>query len=545
MEGGRMVHRIQRMPFIRLLSLCLLGFVFAQAAEQKPDIVIILADDMGYSDIGCFGGEVKTPTLDAMAEGGLRFTQFYNTGRCCPTRASLLTGLYPHQAGIGHMVQDRGKPGYIGRLNDSSVTIAEVLKGAGYRTGCFGKWHVTHFDYVSEKADHRDTWPLQRGFDRFVGSLAGGGNYYGPKAWMVDNEFVKPAEDFYYTDAVSRSAVEFIESSKSDQPLFMYVAYTAPHWPLHAHEKDIAKYEGVYDKGWDAVREERYQRMLAMGLIKEEWKLSPRDKRVAAWKDEPDKAWRAHQMATYAAMIDRMDQGIADIRAALKQAGRADNTLMVFLSDNGGCEEEVRMPWIARFAKEGQDTSKWGNRKEVMAGPAGTFQSYAIPWANASNTPWRWYKSEVHEGGVSTPLVVHWPKGISKKMHGALVAEPGHVIDLMATCVDVSGAVYPENYGERKVQPMEGVSLVPAFSAVELKRQQPLFFEHEGNRAVRHGKWKLVKLQKGKWELYDLEADRSELNNLADLEAERVDQMKRAWQEWAERAQVLPSPSDK
>lgn len=530
---------------LRLLILAALLAVLS--AKGAPNIVIVLVDDMGYSDIGCFGGEVKTPNLDRMADEGLRFTQFYNAGRCCPTRASLLTGLYPHQAGIGHMVQDKGHPGYIGRLNDRSVTIAEVLRVAGYRTGCFGKWHVTHFDYKTEEADHPDTWPLQRGFDRFVGSLAGGGNFYGPKGWMVDNEFVEPGEDFYYTDVVSRAAVDFIKSSDTKKPLFLYVAYTAPHWPLHAHEEDIAKYAGVFDGGWDAIRQSRYERMVEMGLIKKEWQLSPRDKREKAWEDEPDKKWRAHQMATYAAMIDRVDQGVGRIREALRKTGRDADTLFLFLSDNGGCEETPGMPGIQRFAKEGQDTSNWGNLRDVMAGPPGTFQSYGIPWANASNTPWRWYKSEVHEGGIATPLVVHWPKGIGEQMHGSLISEPGHVIDLMATCVEVADATYPETFGERKVQPMEGVSLAPAFNAAgkdfknfSLQRKQALFFEHEGNRAIRDGKWKLVKLRKGDWELYDLEADRSELNNLANQDPERVESMAAAWLAWAKRANVLP-----
>lgn len=546
--SGVEFYSMFRFPLLSLLLACSLQTL--QAAS--PNIVIILADDMGYSDIGCFGGEVKTPNIDAMAKGGLRFTQFYNTGRCCPTRASLLTGLYPHQAGIGHMVQDRKQPGYMGRLNDSCVTIAEVLKGAGYRTGVFGKWHVTPFDYDSGKADHRDSWPLQRGFDRFVGSLSGGGNYYGPKGWVEDNQFTEPGKGFFYTDVVSTAAVDFIKHEPQDKPLFMYVAYTAPHWPLHAHEEDIAKYEGVYDKGWDAIRESRYQRMLEMGIVQKGWRLSPRDKRVKSWDEESDKAWRVHQMATYAAMIDRMDQGIGSIVAALRESGRYENTLMFFLSDNGGCEETPGMPGLNRFAKEGQDTTKWGNLKEVKAGPPETFQSYGIPWANASNTPWRWYKSEVHEGGISTPLVVHWPKGIGEQMHGALILEPGHLIDLMATCVDVAGANYPQTYGQRKVQPMEGVSLKPAFNvagkdkeSISLQREQPLFFAHEGCRAIRDGKWKLVKLRKSNWELYDLEVDRSELNNLAAEKPELVRGLEMKWRAWAERANVVPGPFGK
>jgi len=521
---------------------CFLSMI-ALAEPGPPNIVIVLADDMGYSDIGCFGGEIETPNLDALAQGGVRFTQFYNTGRCCPTRASLLTGLYPHQAGIGHMVRDRGKPGYIGRLNDRCVTIAEVLGTAGYHTAAAGKWHVTPFNYNTQAASDRDTWPLQRGFDRFVGSLAGGGNYYGPKGWMAGNEFVEPGEGFYYTDAVTDAATTFVDEAPADKPLFLYVAFTAPHWPLHALEEDIKKYDGVYDKGWHAVREARYRRMIKMGLVDERWDLSPRDKRVKAWEDVgEERAWRAAQMATYAAMVDRMDQGIGRIVEALRRSDRLDNTLILFLSDNGGCEENVRMPSIKRFATKGQDTSRWGNRPDVMPGPAETFQSYAIPWANASNTPYRWYKSEVHEGGVATPLIAHWPAGTAENTMGTLNHRPGHVIDLMATCVDLSGASYPETYRERQVQPMEGVSLRGALVGEPFERTNPLYFEHEGNRAIREGKWKLVKLRNRPWELYDLEADRTELNDLADAQSERVEAMRRAWQAWAERANVLPAP---
>ena len=528
----------------RLLAL-LIALVFClptAAAPDRPNIVILLADDMGYSDIGCFGGEVHTPNLDALANAGVRFTQFYNAGRCCPTRAALLTGLYSHQAGVGHMVRDSGKPGYIGRLNDRCVTIAEVLRTAGYHTAAAGKWHVTPFDYSTGEAKDRGTWPLQRGFDRFIGSLAGGGNYYGPKGWMIDNDFDEPGEGFYYTDAVGDAATRFIRDTPADQPLFLYVAFTSPHWPLHALEQDINKYQGVYDKGWDAIRAARYQRMIDMGLIDKQWALSPRDKRVAAWDDAKDHAWRTAQMQTYAAMIDRMDQNVGRIVQALRDNQRFEHTLIFFLSDNGGCEENVRMPWIQRFAKEGQDTSRWGNRADVMPGPPGTFQSYAVPWANASNTPFRWYKSEVHEGGIATPLIVHWPETIADQQRGTLYRQPGHIIDLMATCVDVGGATYPQRFADREVQPMQGVSLRPALLGKPIQRDQPLFFEHEGNQAILDGRWKLVKRRNTPWQLYDLETDRTELHDLAEQQPERVRSMAEQWQAWAERANVVPRP---
>jgi arylsulfatase len=523
---------------IHLLS-TLLAVSFAHA--DPPDIVIVLADDMGYSDIGCYGGEVRTPVIDGLAANGLRFTRFYNASRCCPSRASLLTGLYSHQAGVGHMVEDRGKPGYRGRLNDRCVTIAEVLRAAGYHTAMAGKWHVTPFDYDTAQASDRASWPLQRGFARFTGSLAGGGNYYLPKGWMVDNEFTPPGDGFYYTDAVTGAATRFIDEAKPDKPLFLYVAYTAPHWPLHAREEDIARYAGVYDVGWDSIRETRYQRMVKMGLVDAMWPLSPRDPRVESWADTTkDRAWRARQMAVYAAMIDRMDQGIGKIVDSLRKRGRFDNTLVVFLSDNGGCEETPGLPGILRLAMTGVDTSRWGNRKDVLAGPPDTFQSYGIPWANASNTPFRWYKSETHEGGIATPLVVHWPAGIGSALRGSLVHEPGHLIDLMATSVDLAGASYPAAAAGREVQPMEGVSLRPAFEGKPLARGKPLFFEHEGNRAIIDGSWKLVSMAKGKWQLYDLSSDRTELKNLAAEQPERVETLAALWQEWARRANVTP-----
>jgi len=518
----------------------------AVAAAAGPHIVIIMADDMGYSDIGCYGGEVRTPNIDALASHGLRFTQFYNTARCCPTRASLLTGLYPHQAGVGHMVQDRGLPGFVGHLNERCVTIAEVLRAAGYHTAAAGKWHVTPFDYVTEEAPHRATWPLQRGFDRFIGSLAGGGNYFGPKGWMEQNAFVEPGEGFYYTDAVSDAAVRFIAEAPQERPLFLYVAYTAPHWPLHALEEDIAKYDGVYDAGWDAARAARYERMKTMGLVRSGWALSPRDGRVKAWDETPDhRPWRVRKMQAYAAQIDRMDQGVGRIIAALKAAGRFDDTLVLFLADNGGCEENPRMPGIRRFAKAGQDTSHWGDRTDVMAGPAATFQSYGVGWANVSNTPFRWYKSEVHEGGIATPLVAHWPRGMAASRRGKLDHTPGHVIDLMATCVAIAGATYPQAHGDRPITPMQGVSLAPAFAGEAIERDGPLFFEHEGNCAIRDGRWKLVKLRNKPWELYDLEADRTEMRELAGVHPQRVEQMAARWRAWAEAAQASPAPWDR
>ena len=538
----------------------------ARGAAARPNIVIILADDMGYSDIGCYGGEIHTPTLDRLAANGLRFTQFYNTGRCCPTRASLLTGLYPHQAGIGHMMNDRGYDGYRGDLTRHSVTIAEALKPAGYAAYMVGKWHVTPNQGPNGS---KHNWPLQRGFDRFYGTIHGAGSFYDPNSLTRDNTMISPYADpeyrpkeFFYTDAISENAAKFIEQHDSSQPFFMYVAFTAAHWPMHARPKNIAKYQGVYDQGWDTIRAKRYQRMLDAGLIDSNWKLSPRDNRSPKWEDAPLKPWEIRLMEVYAAMVDCMDQGIGKIVDAVQRKGQLDNTLIFFLQDNGGCAEamgrrgeflprptntavlkpmkpdELQPDMIPKVTRDGYPVRQG---RGVMAGPADTYLGYGLSWANVSNTPFREYKHWVHEGGISTPLVVHWPAGIPVSRRGKLEDQPGHLIDLMATCVDVAEASYPTQCQGHKITPLEGVSLRPAFHGKALGRENPLFWEHEGNRAIRQGDWKLVaKGKNGPWELYDLKADRSELNDVAKKHPARTKEMAEAWQAWARRAQVLP-----
>ena len=546
---------LNRRAFLRTLGLgavLLVSRRLALAADQplrKPNVLITLADDMGFSDIGCFGGEINTPNIDRLAAGGLRFTQFYNTARCCPTRASLLTGLYSHQAGVGHMVSDRGQPGYRGRLNDSCVTIAEPLRAAGYRTMLSGKWHVSPFNYEADVAPDPATWPRQRGFDWFYGTISGGGSYFHPQGLMRDNTRIEPrASGYYFTDAVGDEAVGYIRrAANEDRPFFLYVAYTAPHWPLHAPPEDIAKYEGRYDVGWDRIRAERLKRLVSMGIIDADWKLTDRDRRVPPWTDADHKAWHAHNMAVYAAQVDRMDQGIGRIVDALKQTGRFENTLICFLSDNGGCAEVLSKKWggpnrrahIQRAVPEGT-LLRPGNDPSIETGGPDTFASYGIGWANASNTPFRLYKHWVHEGGIATPLIVHWPAGIEAR--GELRRQPGHLIDLMPTCLAVAGAEYPKTFDQRPITPLEGKSLIPAFANRPIEREA-LFWEHEGNRALRVGKWKLVaKGRAGPWELYDLEADRTETSNLADQQPERVRKMAAMWDEWARRASVLPRP---
>tara|TARA_Y100001934_G_scaffold280785_1_gene388473 strand:- start:1240 stop:2841 length:1602 start_codon:yes stop_codon:yes gene_type:complete len=516
--------------------------------SERPNILLIMNDDMGYSDIGCYGGEVQTPNLDRLAAGGVRFTQFYNTARCCPTRASILTGLHPHQASVGHMVADLDEDGYRGDLNERCVTIAEALKPAGYATYMSGKWHVTRHT----RADGpKHSWPRQRGFDRFYGIITGAANYYQPKTLTDENDPVDMdalPEDYFLTDAISDRAVTYIEehaAQKTDAPFFLYTAYTAPHWPLHAHEEDIAKYAGRFDAGWDQLREERLQRMRDMGLLDTAWPLTPRDPTQPPWTDAPNKDWEARRMEVYAAQIDRMDQGIGRIIAALEATGAIDNTLILFLADNGACAEEIDFEqWVERgtflagttHTRQGTPV-RMNNRPDIMPGAEDTYQSYGVPWANLSNTPFREYKHWVHEGGIATPLIAHWPAGVEAK--GVLRDQPGQLPDIMATCLDAAGASYPATYSGNDVQPLEGTSLKPIFDGDD-NGKQALVWEHEGNRAVRKDNWKLVCKYPGDWELYDIVANRTETDDVAARHPEVVAELSAIYDDWAERCGVAP-----
>ena len=541
--------------------------------RSQPNIILIMSDDMGYSDIGCYGGEIKTPNLDALSSNGLRFTQFYNTARCCPTRASLLTGLHPHQAGVGHMTNDRGNDAYQGDLNQSCLTIAEVLRPAGYSTYMTGKWHVTPL-LPSKQNPGKHNWPLQRGFDRFFGTIFGAGSFFDPNSLTSGNEFIAPDMDFYYTDAISDTAVKFINEHDTDHPFFLYVPYTAAHWPMHALPEDIAKYKGVYDKGWDEIRKERYERMLEMGLIRPAWELSSAYPEKP-WEEAEFKEWHAACMEVYAAMIDNMDQGIGRIVRALKEEGYYENTLIFFLQDNGACAEsyafnrragdtlkvdpDTLKPYAPDQFQYDMEPLQTRDGRAVRAGygvypgPADTYIGYDMNWSNASNTPFRMFKHWTNEGGIATPLIVHWPEGF--KANGEFRWQPGQLVDIMATCVDVAAAEYPNEFNGNLIKPMEGVSLVPAFNNQDLDRDY-LYWEHEGNRAIRKGKWKLVSeawswpfmhdslnvLPLERWELYDLEADRTELNNLAKDYPDMVNALAVEWQHWAEHAEVVPKP---
>jgi len=513
---------------------------------------------MGYSDSGCYGSEIHTPNLDRLASEGLRFTHFYNTARCCPSRACLMTGLYPHQADVGHMTGNGvDVPGYHNELSHSAVTIAEVLKGAGYETYMLGKWHVTSNDRPDSP---KDNWPMQRGFMHYYGTVKGGGNYYDPALLTRDNTNITPENDpeyhpdhFYYTDALADNGVRFIKDHHkrvSDKPMFIYCAFTASHWPLHAPDETIAKYKGVYDQGYDAIRQKRFEREKQLGTIDPRWELSPAPFK---WEDQKHKPWEARCMEVYAAQIDRMDQNIGKMVQALRETGELDNTLIMFMQDNGGCAEPVgrvpetdpaRMTTTRPMAPDEIQTqvrpvhTRDGRPIRmgpgVMPGPADTFIAYGKAWANVSNTPFREYKHFVHEGGISTELIVHWPARITRP--GQLEHQPGHLIDMMATCVDAGGATYPKD-----ITPMQGVSLAPAFTGSDLNRKVPIYFEHEGNRAIRWQNWKLVaKGANGAWELYDIDADRSEMHDLAKDQPQRVAELTQMWTDWAQRSNVLP-----
>ena len=524
------------MPRTLICAFVALGLLGCAATpdgpRSRPNIVLVMADDLGFSDIGCYGGEIATPNLDRLAADGLRFTQFYNAARCCPTRASLLTGLYPHQTDVGHMVK---RTLYPGDLNRKCVTIAEVLRGAGYATTLSGKWHVTPWP----GPDHN--WPRKRGFDRFYGTIASIRSYYNPPSLSRDDDPLPATTgDYHYTDAINDNAAAFVREHDASRPLFLYVAHTAPHWPLHARAEDIDRIKGKYLKGWDVLRTERHRRLIRMGLVDPRWPLAPRDAQSRSWSGVKLKEWFDHRMAVYAAMVTQMDRGIGKIVAALKAKGMMDNTLLIFLADNGGCAEEIgpkgRSNNFPLKTRDGR-VIRLGNGTDILPGPEDTYATYGLEWSNASNTPFRRFKSFVHEGGIATPFIAHWP-GVIRG--GQITHQVGHVIDLMATCLDVAGAEYPSTFGGRDILPLEGKSLLPIFLGREREAHEAIFWEHEGNRAVRMGKWKLVSRHPQEWELFDLEADRTELNDLARSRPAKFRELKTAYEKWGARAGVVP-----
>jgi arylsulfatase len=479
------------------------------APAGRPNIVLVMADDMGYSDLGCYGSEISTPNLDGLARGGVRFTQFYNAARCCPTRASLLTGLYSHQAGIGHMWRNFGTPAYQGYLNDRCVTLAEALRTAGYKTLMSGKWHV---------GAERPHWPCDRGFDESYAYLGGATNYFRPKALAHNDKQVAPTvgDGYYLTDDFSEQAVAMLDRhGKADRPFFLYLAYTAPHSPIQAPAEDVARHRGRYRIGWDELRRRRHRRMIDLGIVDKAWPLSPRPAEAQAWESVREKDEWDLRMAVYAAMIERMDRGVGRVLKSIRDLGAESNTLVLFLSDNGGCAE-----------------SRQRGKPGAPIGSPDSDTTYELPWANASNTPFRYHKRLTHEGGISTPLIVSWPDEIGR---GSMKKAARHVIDIMPTLLDAAGASYP---GDRI--PLEGQSLLPMLRGGRPGPERTFFWEHEGNRAVRQGDWKLVAGFKREWELYNMASDRTELLNLASKHPARVRELSALYDRWANRCGVLP-----
>ncbi len=513
-----------------LIWTALLSFGSLASAADKPNIVVVLVDDMGFSDIGCYGSEIPTPHLDALAGNGLKFTQFYNTGRCCPTRASLLTGLYSHQTGVGHMTDDKGLPGYHGRLNENCVTFAEVLKPAGYFTAMTGKWHV---------GQNFDVTPWGRGFERSLNAAAGGFYYPGSdraKLFLngeaIENDDARLPKDWYSTDLWTTVGLNFIDEAVAvKKPFFLYLAHNAPHFPLQAPADAIDQFRGSYMTGWDALSDARHQRQLELGIIDKQWSKAPRADEIKPWTTHSlaEQKQFDHLMATYAACVHRMDRSIGDLVSGLKQRGVFDNTLILFMSDNGGNAEAG--PSGRTNGDPTQADSNW------FCGES---------WAFMQNTPFRRYKHYNHEGGIASPLIAHWPNGIAAQ--GEVRSDPAHLIDIMATCADVASADYPNAYQNHEIAPLEGVSLKPLFAsgAGHALAGRVLYWEHEGNAAARQGDWKLVRLgQKGSWELYDLKSDRTEQHDLAATRAGKASELAALWETWAKRANVKPYPAAK
>ncbi|NNJ25545.1 arylsulfatase [Alienimonas chondri] len=563
------------------LALLLASVAFLDSGEEppRPNVVIVMADDMGFSDAGCYGGEIHTPHLDSLAADGLRFSRFYNTGRCCPTRASLLSGHYSHAAGMGWMISDRGTPGYAGSLRKDRPTLSELVKPVGYRSYLSGKWHVSPH---TGPQGPKDNWPIARGFDRFYGTISGGGDYYDPVSLVRDEQPISPFADplrpaqftsdgsgYHYTDAIADEAVRFVgdhAQQHGDDPFLLYVAFTAPHWPLHASPERIGRYDGIYDEGFEAVRERRLARQQASGLLPDTTTLSPLPR---SWSQVPQdqREWEAACLATHAAMVTQMDEGIGRLLAELDRVGATENTLVLFLSDNGGSPEGMGRdkPFAPRpdeptadsappeevrkkrtyLTREGYPLRRGTN---VMPGPPDTFVTFGESGANVANTPFRLYKSDVHEGGISTPLIARWPAGLRAERQGGFVRERAHLIDLAPTLLALSGAEYPQQFGGDETKPLPGRSLVDALAGFESGRpdQRALYWEHEGNRAIsrmgpKDGRdWKLVAEAGGDWELYDLATDRTEQHDLSVANPGVVEELSSLWTSWARTNDVLP-----
>ncbi len=510
-----------RSPCVRLcvVSLTILAVAAVGYASDgsRPNIILIMADDMGWSDIGCYGGEVRTPNLDRLAAEGLRFSQFYNNAKCTTTRASLVTGLYPRKGGRGQQL-----------LDEHMVTFGEVLREAGYQTALVGKWHL------GSQPPHR---PCDRGFDEYYGLMDGCCNFFNPaqpdpkfKGGRVrafghnDQRITEFPEDYYTTDAFTDHAIRTIKRYAGNRkPFFLHLTYTAPHYPLHARGEDIARYRGKYTMGWLAMRERRYRRQIEMGLIDPKTcPLSGQDSRMYSW-EEADQDWEDMRMAVYAAMIDSMDRNIGRLMQTLADLGIKDNTIVMFLSDNGGCAEE---PGGSKLQRHPVDDP----------GSASTYMTVGPSWGWAQNAPFKRYKANTHEGGVRTPLIVRWP---GKVRPNTITHQPGHIIDFMATFVDLAGTQYPQTYKGNDIIPLEGKSLVPVFLGRKREPHDYLAWHWAGNRAVRVDDWKLVwDKQYKRWALYDLSKDQSETRDLSSAFPQRAEELANRWYLWARMTDV-------
>lgn len=540
---------------MKLIICVLLVLCLSVSATEKPNIIIILVDDMGYSDLGSFGGEVRTPHLNKLAANGLRFTQNYNSARCCPSRASLLTGLYSHQAGIANFTgRDQSKklgPAYLGRFNKNCVTIAEVLKQNGYNTYAVGKWHVGHAEV-----------PTDRGFDEFYGYIKGhSANQWDPSIYKrfpqgKKAEISYNAENYYATDAFTDYALEFIkQGNKKDKPFFLYLAHSSPHFPLQAPVKTRDSYLETYRKGWDHLRDERYKKQKEIGLVNNFWKFTERSQvpvdrsdiandfpgmQNPAWNtvDADRKEDLAYRMATFAAMMDHVDQGIGKILSLLEETGELENTLILFTSDNGACYEWGPYGFDKHSRKGVTKLHKGEELKGI--GLKGTYHSVGSAWSSLSNTPLRMYKHFNHEGGNCSPLIAHWPKGI--KNANRWVRSPVHLIDIMPTICEVTGANYPESYGGQPITPVAGISYKNIFDGQEKLAPRALFFDHFESSAARVGDWKLVRGNKRyknrTWELYNIARDRCETNNLIQTKPEKAKELEKMWIQWAEKVKI-------
>lgn len=528
-----------------LFFLC---FLSVGKAQDRPNIILILADDMGYSDLGCTGGEIPTPNLDQLAANGLLMPNFYNAARCCPTRASLLTGLYPHQAGMGDMVEGRlwkdstFLPAYQGWLSDQAITIAEALKQGGYQTLFSGKWHL---------GNDQLHWPGNRGFDQCFAMIHGAGNYFNDEPWVTEDQFIhfqlngrpfEPGEDFYMTDAVTDYALQFMNNTAGDQPFFLYLSYTAPHWPLHALAEDIQRFQGQYLAGWEKIRAERVKKMQRLGFLSEKIQVSVpyQDEQkpflTPKWDtlSQQEKSTWDLRMAVYAAQVYAMDRGIGKVVNQLKASKQLDNTLILFLSDNGATHAAI---YLAK---------SWVADRSGAIGSAQSFDSYGAMWGNVSNTPYRLFKNYTTEGGIKTPLIAHYPRLIAPSSRSNDYA---HVIDILPTCLELAEVSYPTAYQGKRIKPTEGTSLVPVFEKKKLPADRPIIWEHQGSWAIRKGKWKLVTISKKRATqesypaLFDLENDPTEMTDLSDQYPKIVEELLQLYKSKAAEMGVVPVDS--